>query len=99
MWLARLQLISLDHLLCVFPEPLTALKQAKELLTPTGKILLLEHQDSIISKALNPTRNIADVISSCRYDDDVLGLLRSAGFKNISYKGFAEGFFLEVIAS
>jgi methyltransferase OMS1 len=85
--------------LCVFPEPLTALKQARELLTPTGKILLLEHQDSVIGKALNPTRNIADVISTCRYDDDVLGLLRSAGFKNISYKGFAGGFLLEVIAS
>ena len=85
--------------LCVFPDPLIALKEARKLLAPNGNILLLEHQDSLIGKALNPTRNIADVISTCRYDDDVLALLRSAGFQNISSKGFAGGFLLEVTAS
>jgi hypothetical protein len=76
-----------------------ALQQARASLKPTGKMLLLEHQDSLIGKALNPTRNIADVISTCRYDDDVLGLLRSAGFQNVSYQSFAGGFLLEVFAS
>jgi methyltransferase OMS1 len=85
--------------LCVFPEPMIALQQARASLKPTGKMLLLEHQDSLIGKALNPTRNIADVISTCRYDDDVLGLLRSAGFQNVSYQSFAGGFLLEVFAS
>ena len=36
---------------------------------------------------------------SVLYDDDVLGLLKPAGFKNISYKSFAGGFQLEVVAS
>ena len=85
--------------LCVFPQPLVALKQAKKMLAPGGKLLLLEHQKSIIGTALNPTRNIADVISTCRYDDDVLGLLRSAGFENVAHKTFAGGFLLQITAS
>ena len=84
--------------LCVFPEPSVALRQARESLAPGGKMLLLEHQDSIIGKALNPTRNIADVISTCRYDDNVLELLKSAGFNDLSYTSFAGGFLLEVVA-
>lgn len=85
--------------LCVFPEPLIALKEAMKLLSPEGKLLLLEHQDSVIGRALNPTRKIADVISTCRYDDNVLGLLETAGYRNISSKSFAGGFLLEIAAS
>ena len=84
--------------LCVFPEPVVALKQAKAVLKPGGQVILLEHQDSLIGKALNPTRNIADVISTCRYDDNVPELLKSAGFKEITLKSYAGGFLVEVVA-
>jgi len=85
--------------LCVFPEPSKALAQAKKLLNPGGRILLLEHQDSIISKTLSPTRGIADVSSTCRYDDNVRALVRGAGFEIISSKNLAGGFLVEVVAT
>ena len=86
--------------LCVFPEPVKALQQVRKVLKPGGKVLLLEHQDSFLGKALDPTRGIADVIGTCRYNDDVLGLLKSAGFTRIeSTKNYAGGFLLEVVAS
>ena len=86
--------------LCVFPDPIAAMQEAKNVLKPGGKILLLEHQDSLLGKALDPTRGIADVIGTCRYNDDVLGLLKSAGFTRIeSTKSYAAGFLLEVVAS
>ena len=84
--------------LCVFPDPLNALKEARKCLNSGGKLIMLEHQDSLLGKALNPTRNIADVISTCRYDDDVLGLLKGAGFKSVSSKSYAGGFLIEVVA-
>mmetsp|Transcript_21765 Transcript_21765/g.62419 ORF Transcript_21765/g.62419 Transcript_21765/m.62419 type:complete len:282 (+) Transcript_21765:78-923(+) len=86
--------------LCVFPQPIKALEQARSVLKPGGRILLLEHQDSLLGKALDPTRGIADVIGTCRYNDDVLGLLKSAGFTRIeSIQSYAGGFLLEVVAS
>ena len=86
--------------LCVFPQPIKALEQARSVLKPGGKILLLEHQDSLLGKALDPTRGIADVIGTCRYNDDVFGLLKSAGFDEVeSSKSYAGGFLLEVVAS
>ena len=86
--------------LCVFPQPIKALEQARSVLKPGGRMLLLEHQDSLLGKTLDPTRGIADVIGTCRYNDDVLGLLKSAGFDEIeSSKSYAGGFLLEVVAS
>lgn len=85
--------------LCVFPDPLLALQEAKKSLKPNGKLIMLEHQDSLIGKTLKPTTQIADVISTCRYDDDVIGLVKVAGFKSISKKSYAGGFLLEVVAS
>ena len=86
--------------LCVFPQPIKALEQARSVLKPGGRMLLLEHQDSLLGKTLDPTRGIADVIGTCRYNDDVLGLLKSAGFDEVeSSKSYAGGFLLEVVAS
>ena len=86
--------------LCVFPQPVKALQQTRTVLKPGGKVLLLEHQESMLGRALDPTRGIADVIGTCRYNDDVLGLLKAAGFTRIeSTKGYAGGFLLEVVAS
>jgi len=84
--------------LCVFPEPAKALSSAREMLKPGGQLLLLEHQDSLVGKALSPSRKIADVASTCRYDDDVLQLLRDAGFQSISSKSLAGGFLIQVVA-
>lgn len=85
--------------LCVFPDPLLSLQEAKKSLKPNGKLIMLEHQDSFIGKTLKPTTKIADVISTCRYDDDVIGLVKEAGFKSISKKSYAGGFLVEVVAS
>lgn len=84
--------------LCIFPEPSVALRQERESSAPRGKMLLLEHQDSIIGKVLNLAHYIAaDVINTCSYDDNVLELLKSAGFNYLSYTSFAGGFLLEVV--
>lgn len=85
--------------LCVFPVPLVSLQEAKKSLKPNGKLIMLEHQDSFIGKTLKPTTQIADVISTCRYDDDVIRLVKEAGFKYISKKSYAGGFLVEVVAS
>ena len=84
--------------LCVFPEPLEVLKQSRELLSPNGQLLLLEHQDSTVAKILSPTRNLSDVSKTCRYDDDVRKLLKSAGFSDVEYVDLAAGFLINVIA-
>ena len=84
--------------LCVFPEPLEALKQSREMLSPNGQLLLLEHQDSTVAKILSPTRNLSDVSKTCRYDDDVRKLLKSAGFNDVQYADLAAGFLINVIA-
>lgn len=84
--------------LCVFPEPSRALQQAKVVLKPGGKLLLLEHQDSLVSKTLSPTRNIADVSGTCRYDDNVRALVRNAGFSIDSATNLAGGFLVELVA-
>jgi len=79
-----------------------ALQEARKLLkTPGGKLLLLEHNEgSLLGTVLNPTRNIGSVIGTCRYHDDVVGLLKAAGFQNIVCKSVAGGGFLvEVVAS
>lgn len=85
--------------LCVFPNPLLVLSRAKDLLSGGGQLLLLEHQDSVLGKALNPTRSMSDVSKSCRYDDDVLGLVRDAGFNVVDGKSVAGGFLIEVLAN
>lgn len=85
--------------LCVFPDPSKALEQARKVLKPGGRLLLLEHQDSLISKTLSPTRSIADVSGTCRYDDDVLDLVKKAGFVVNSSKNLAGGFLVEVVAT
>ena len=85
--------------LCVFPDPSRALKQAKQVLKPGGRLLLLEHQDSLVSKTLSPTRSITDVSGTCRYDDNVRALVREAGFKIESSNNLAGGFLVEVVAT
>lgn len=85
--------------LCVFPEPSRALEQAKLVLKQEGRLLLLEHQDSLVSKMLSPTRSITDVSGTCRYDDNVLALVRNAGFTITSLKSLAGGFLVEVVAT
>ena len=94
--------------LCVFPNPVLVLSQAKDILVKStthtssdkggGQLLLLEHQDSLIGKVLSPTRSLSDVSGTCRYDDDVKGLLKQAGFRNVRGKDVAGGFLLEVVA-
>ena len=95
--------------LCVFPNPTLVLSQAKDLLVESstssgrdggggGQLLLLEHQDSFIGKVLSPTRSLSDVSGTCRYDDDVRGMLKQAGFRNVRGKDVAGGFLLEVVA-
>ena len=83
--------------LCVFPEPSRALEQAKAVLKPGGKLLLLEHQDSLVSKTLSPTRN-TDVSGTCRYDDNVRDLVKNAGFTIDSSTNLAGGFLVELVA-
>ncbi len=84
--------------LCVFPNPSEALFQARELLSPEGQLLLLEHQDSMVAKVLSPTRKLSDVSSSCRYDDDVRSLVCNAGFSHAQYVDLAGGFLVSVTA-
>lgn len=86
--------------LCVFPEPLEVLSHARQILSPNGQLLLLEHQDSAIAKILSPTRNLSDVSKTCRYSDDVKKLVQSAGFHNscVQYVDLAGGFLINVVA-
>ena len=85
--------------LCVFPNPQIVLQQARDILSPHGQLLLLEHQDSMIAKVLSPTRNLSDVSNTCRYNDDVRGLIQQTGFDKVEFEDLAGGFLINVIAT
>ena len=84
--------------LCVFEQPQNALREARRVLAPGGLLLLLESDRSALSDALAFTRRVTAVAGSCAYDQDVLALVRDAGFVVEASQSRAQGLFRAVVA-
>lgn len=84
--------------LCVFDRPAAVLSEARRTLRPGGRLLLLESDASALSGALSFTRRTTETATSCSYDQDVLALVRSAGFAVQATESRAGGLFRSVVA-
>lgn len=84
--------------LCVFDPPGAVLAEARRVLRPSGSLLLLEHDDGALSRGLSFTRSTTPVAGSCDYGQDVLALVRAAGFRVRATAPKAGGFLREVVA-
>lgn len=86
--------------LCVFEDPRAVLSEASRVLKPGGTLLLLEHDDGPVGRAMSSTRGASAVASSCDYSQDVQKLVGStAGLAIASSRPRAGGFFREVVAT
>ena len=85
--------------LCVFERPDAVLSEAHRVLRPGGSLLLIEHDDSAVSRALDFTRGTAKVAGTCRYDQQVLSMVKSAGYAVRETRPLAGGLLREVVAA
>ncbi|DBA67820.1 TPA: hypothetical protein ACH3X2_014170 [Trebouxia sp. C0005] len=76
--------------LCVFPKPLQAVKELARVLTPGGKLLLLEHSRSKLpllgwyQDVTMPA--VAAMGKGCKWNQDVTSLLAAAGLEVIKLR-------------
>lgn len=71
--------------LCVYPNPVDALKEMKRLVKKDGRVLLLEHTkstNSLLAAYQDLTASAtASISKGCYPNQDVLKLVQSTGFK------------------
>lgn len=89
--------------LCVYPDPLKALSNMRSLLDPNnGRLLLLEHSkssNSVLGVYQDVTSNIvAKNGKGCVWNQDVVGLLKAAGFEIIEEQSHLGGIIISVAA-
>jgi methyltransferase OMS1, mitochondrial len=89
--------------LCVYPDPLKALSNMRSLLDPNnGRLLLLEHSkssNSLLGAYQDVTSNIvAKNGKGCVWNQDVVGLLKAAGFEIVEKQSHLGGIIISVVA-
>jgi ubiquinone/menaquinone biosynthesis C-methylase UbiE len=82
---------------CTFPDPIQALREMKRVCRRDGLILLLEHGHSSMTWLANfQDRNVLPHYqqnAGCRWNQDPLDLMRTAGLKILNNKRFGLGMF------
>jgi ubiquinone/menaquinone biosynthesis C-methylase UbiE len=88
---------------CTFPDPIQALREMKRVCRPNGLILLLEHGHSSVSWLANfQDRNVLQHYhqnAGCRWNQDPLNLVQSAGIKLLKSKRAVLGIFHSIEAT
>ncbi|SRR6266498_223514 len=88
---------------CTFPDPIQALREMKRVCRPGGKILLLEHGHSSLSWLADfQDRHILQHYqqnAGCRWNQDPLDLVRTAGLRILNSKRFGLGMFYAIVAT
>ncbi|EOD32007.1 hypothetical protein EMIHUDRAFT_462683 [Emiliania huxleyi CCMP1516] len=84
--------------LCVFEAPGAVLSEVRRVLRPGGEVVLLEHDDGPVSRALAFTRGTSAVAATCAYDQDVAALVTAAGLRLSESEPVAGGFLRRVVA-
>lgn len=87
---------------CTFPDPIQALQEMKRVCRPDGMILLLEHGHSRwVWLAKLQDRNVLPHYqqnAGCRWNQDPLDLVKTAGLKILESKRFGLGMFHAIVA-
>lgn len=88
---------------CTFPDPIQALREMKRVCRPNGLILLIEHGHSNVSWLANfQDRNVLQHYhqnAGCRWNQDPLDLVQSAGIKILKSKRAVLGIFHSIEAT
>ncbi len=88
---------------CTFPDPIRALREMQRVCRPSGLILLLEHGHSSVPwLAKYQDRHIYEhyqANAGCRWNQDPLSLVKTAGLKILNSKRFGLGMFHAIVAT
>lgn len=88
---------------CTFPDPIQALREMRRVCHPSGLILLLEHGHSSLPWLADyQDRHVLQHYqhnAGCRWNQDPLELVRSAGLKILNRKRFGLGMFQAIVAT
>lgn len=88
---------------CTFPDPIQALQEMKRVCRTGGLILLLEHGHSSLRWLANlQDRNVLPHYqqnAGCRWNQDPLDLVKTAGLNIVNSKRFGLGMFHAIVAS
>jgi len=88
---------------CTFPDPILALQEMQRICRPGGLILLLEHGHSSLSWLANyQDRHVLPHYqqhAGCRWNQDPLELVKTAGLKILKSKRFGVGMFHAITAT
>jgi ubiquinone/menaquinone biosynthesis C-methylase UbiE len=88
---------------CTFPDPIQALRELKRVCRTGGLILLLEHGHSSLPWLANfQDRNVLPHYqqnAGCRWNQDPLELVKSAGLTIVDHKRFGLGMFHAITAT
>lgn len=88
---------------CTFPDPIQALQEMKRVCRMDGRILLLEHGHSSLPWLANyqdcHVLQHYQQNAGCRWNQDPLDLVKTAGLKILSSKRFGLGMFHAIVAT